>query len=177
MKMIHLLQRATRTKPRGTRLVSYSPAINHLDAWRKIVGTENILTKSENNDDFLQFSTDWTKSFTGGSVVVFPKTTEEISSIMKYCHGHRIGVVCQGGNTGLAGGAVGVHRNKFQELIISTKRMNNIIEINKEAGHVVCEAGVILEILNNKVQEEGFIVPLDLGMLFLSQEKVLIKII
>ena len=59
-----------------------------------------------------------------------PKTTEEVSAIVSYCHDRGLAVVPQGGNTGLVGGSVPV----FDEVIISTQLMNNIISLDEVSG-------------------------------------------
>lgn len=59
-----------------------------------------------------------------------PKTTEQVSSILKYCYERGIAVSIQGGNTGLVGGSVPV----FDEIILSTSAMNKIISFNKLSG-------------------------------------------
>ena len=49
---------------------------------------------------------DWTKKYKGNSKLVLkPKTTEEVSAILKYCNEKRLAVVPQGGNTGRIGGS------------------------------------------------------------------------
>lgn len=65
----------------------------------------------------------------------------------------------QGGNTGLVGGSVPV----FDEVVISTQRMNKIISIDTFANILTCEAGCILENLETAVSEKGLTMPLDLG--------------
>ena len=40
------------------------------------------------------------------TVVLRPRTTEQVSNIMKHCHARRLAVCPQGGNTGLVGGSV-----------------------------------------------------------------------
>ncbi|CAI9259350.1 unnamed protein product [Lactuca saligna] len=70
-----------------------------------------------------------------------------------------LAVVPQGGNTGLVGESVPV----FDEVIINTQRMNNIISFDEVSGVLVCEAGCILENLISFLDKQGFIMPLDLG--------------
>ena len=41
--------------------------------------------------------------------------------------------------------------------------MNKIIEIDKDSYNIECEAGCILENINNEVMKYNFIIPLDLG--------------
>jgi D-2-hydroxyglutarate dehydrogenase len=62
--------------------------------------------------------------------VLKPKTTEEVSAILKYCNAENLAVCPQGGNTGLVGGSVPV----FDEVIISTSHMNNIISLDEISG-------------------------------------------
>lgn len=70
--------------------------------------------------------------FEGSSQVVLrPKTTSEVSAILKYCNDRQLAVVPQGGNTGLVGGSTPV----FDEVIISTQLMNNIISLDKTSGN------------------------------------------
>ena len=59
-----------------------------------------------------------------------PKTTVEVSEIMRYCNGRRLAVVPQGGNTGLVGGSIPV----FDEIVISLQLMNRILSFDKLAG-------------------------------------------
>lgn len=66
------------------------------------------------------------------SVVLKPKTTNEVSAILKHCNDRKLAVCPQGGNTGLVGGSVPV----FDEVIISTSLMNNIIQINDIPGKI-----------------------------------------
>lgn len=70
-------------------------------------------------------------SFLGASQVVLrPKSTEEVSAILKYCNEKKLAVVPQGGNTGLVGGSVSV----FDEIVISTQLMNSIISLDEISG-------------------------------------------
>lgn len=70
-------------------------------------------------DDLDPFNSDWMGKYVGQSQCVLkPRTTEEVSKIMKWCWERRIPVVPQGGNTGLVGasGAVNTQR-QFSEYI------------------------------------------------------------
>ena len=65
-----------------------------------------------------------------GQIVLRPKTTEEVSDILRYCNSRTLAVVPQGGNTGLVGGSVPV----FDEIVLSTQLMNKVISVNKLSG-------------------------------------------
>lgn len=106
-----------------------------------------------------------------------PKTTQEVSKILEFCNSNRLAVCPQGGNTGLVGGSVPV----FDEVIISTSLMNQIIDINDTSGVtlsyslrvikinnyflgvLVCQAGCVLENLDNELAKHSLMMPLDLG--------------
>ncbi|XP_050723483.1 D-2-hydroxyglutarate dehydrogenase, mitochondrial-like [Eriocheir sinensis] len=105
-------------------------------------------------------NTDWLETVRGASSVLLkPKTTEEVSSILSHCNQHRLAVCPQGGNTGLVGGSVPV----FDEVIISMNLMNKVENVDTWAGVVTCQSGCVLEALDQHVAEYGLMVPLDLG--------------
>jgi len=62
--------------------------------------------------------------------VLRPRTTVDVSEILRYCNSHRLAVVPQGGNTGLVGGSIPV----FDEIVISMQLMNRILSFDKLAG-------------------------------------------
>jgi len=109
--------------------------------------------------DITKYTTDWTKLYQGGSIVVKPSTTEDVVKIIEFCHQEKVPIVPQGGNTGLVGGQVGM-RN---EVIMSMEKMNKIISIDTISAIAVVEAGCILEVLNKETEKVGYILPLDLG--------------
>ncbi|XP_074515919.1 D-2-hydroxyglutarate dehydrogenase, mitochondrial isoform X1 [Sebastes fasciatus] len=111
--------------------------------------------------DLLESSNvDWLKSVRGFSELLLrPQTTEEISQILKYCNGRNLAVNPQGGNTGLVGGSVPV----YDEIILSTALMNNILTFDSISGILTCQAGCVLENLSLYLEEKDYIMPLDLG--------------
>ncbi|KAF8410542.1 hypothetical protein HHK36_003073 [Tetracentron sinense] len=131
-----------------------SDDINH---FKEILGEKNVI---QDEDRLLTANVDWMRKYKGSSrLLLQPRSTEEVSQILKYCNSRCLAVVPQGGNTGLVGGSVPV----FDEVIINIGSMNNIISFDKVSGILVCEAGCILENLDSFVVNQGFIMPLDLG--------------
>lgn len=111
-------------------------------------------------EDIEFYNEDWMRKYKGQSKLVLrPKTTEQISQIVKYCNEQKLAVVPQGGNTGLVGGSIPV----FDEIIISLAGMNKIRSFDSVSGILKCDAGLILENADNALSEEGYIFPLDLG--------------
>ncbi|XP_026464711.1 D-2-hydroxyglutarate dehydrogenase, mitochondrial-like [Ctenocephalides felis] len=93
------------------------------------------------------------------SVVLQPKSTQEVSALLKYCNEQRLAVCPQGGNTGLVGGSTPV----FDEVVISTSLMNKIISIDSAAGVLTCQSGCVLETLDQTLEQHGLMMPLDMG--------------
>lgn len=82
-------------------------------------------------DELTAFNDDWMGKYKGKSTTVLkPRTTEEVSKIVKHCNEKRIGIVPQGGNTGLVGGSVPVR----DELILSLSNLNKIRSFDPVSG-------------------------------------------
>ncbi|XP_071353849.1 D-2-hydroxyglutarate dehydrogenase, mitochondrial [Trachinotus anak] len=111
--------------------------------------------------DLLESSNvDWLRTVRGSSEVLLrPQTTEEVSQILSYCNSRNLAVNPQGGNTGLVGGSVPV----YDEIILSTALMNNILTFDSISGILTCQAGCVLENLSLYLEERDYIMPLDLG--------------
>ncbi|XP_061345595.1 D-2-hydroxyglutarate dehydrogenase, mitochondrial-like isoform X2 [Gastrolobium bilobum] len=122
-----------------------------------ILGSKSVI---QDEEKLIPANTDWMHKYKGYSKLLLqPRSTDQVSEILKYCNSRCLAVVPQGGNTGLVGGSVPV----FDEVIISLRSMNNIISLDKVSGILVCEAGCILENIISFLDNEGFIMPLDLG--------------
>ena len=101
---------------------------------------------SASTEDLSSYNTDWIKKYQGNSKLVLrPKTTEEVCSILSYCNDRKLPIQTQGGNTGLVGGSVPV----FDEIILNTSRMNNILSFDEISGILVAESGCILQETDN----------------------------
>ncbi len=90
-------------------------------------------------------------------IVIKPRTAEEISRIMKICNRERIPVTPRGAGTGLSGGAL----PHLGGVLLSTERMNAILDIDERNLQVTTEPGVITEVLQNAVKEKGLFYPPD----------------
>lgn len=126
-----------------------------LQFFEKLLGSNRVLT-----EDLDFYNTDWIKTVKGQSgCVLKPKTTDEVSEIMKYCNAKKLAVVPQGGNTGLVGGSTPI----FDEIVLSTSLMDKIISLDLNSSIVSVQSGVILEKLDNYLNEKDLMVPYDLG--------------
>eukprot|EP01119_Soliformovum_irregulare_P018072 TRINITY_DN5479_c0_g1_i1.p1 TRINITY_DN5479_c0_g1~~TRINITY_DN5479_c0_g1_i1.p1 ORF type:complete len:510 (-),score=145.07 TRINITY_DN5479_c0_g1_i1:38-1567(-) len=125
--------------------------------FRSILGESGVITDPEEVDSY---NTDWMKKYQGqGKIVLRPKTTEQVSQILRYCNERKLAVVPQGGNTGLVGGSVPV----FDEIVLSTSLMDKILSFDKVSGIVTCQSGVVLEKMEDYLGSLDHVFPLDLG--------------
>lgn len=126
-----------------------------VEQFKKIVGDEFALTAE---DVLSAYSHDETETLRFlPDIVIKPRTTAEISAIMRICHEDRIPVTPRGAGTGLAGGAL----PQFGGVLISMERLNNILQIDERNLQVTTEPGVITEVLQNAVKEKGLFYPPD----------------
>ncbi len=103
--------RALRHAPRRLLVRSLStaasPTAAHVADLRALLppGTlHSTLNGSADASDLEPFNTDWMRKYRGSSaVVVKPRSTAEVSTVLAYCNKHGLPVVPQGGNTGLVG--------------------------------------------------------------------------
>jgi FAD/FMN-containing dehydrogenase len=106
--------------------------------------------------------TDWRGRVHGQACAILaPKSTEEVVEIVRQAAEHRVALVPQGGNTGMAAGATPPVDGSA--LILSLRRMNRLRSISAENRLAVAEAGLILADLHERAGEVGMRFPLTLG--------------
>src|SRR6202011_2407398 len=125
--------------------------------FRAIVGDKYAMTDPA---DIAPYTTEERDLFHGRSPLVLrPGSTAEVSAICKLASAHRIALVPQGGNTGLVGGQT-PHNG---EVVVSTRRMDKIRDIDTASNTMTCEAGVVLQIAQQRAADIDRLFPLSLG--------------
>ncbi|WP_226008382.1 FAD-binding and (Fe-S)-binding domain-containing protein [Natrinema salinisoli] len=82
--------------------------------------------------------------------VVFPKSTEDVASVVSYCADHEIPVLPRGGGTSLAGQAVN------EAVVLDFSRyMDGIVSVEADAQRARVQSGVVLEELNDALAPHG----------------------
>lgn len=110
-------------------------------------------------DDRAAYDNDITREYKGRSLaVVRPANTAEVSAIMKLANQTKTPVVPLSGNTGLAGG--GYPGDAETAIILSSDRMDKIIDINPKSRVARVEAGVILANLQAACDPFDLVFPL-----------------
>ena len=127
----------------------------HISELKAIIGDEYVLTDMESMQNYGHDETEHLLYLP--DVVVRPRSTQQISAIMQLCNAHCIPVTPRGAGTGLSGGAL----PHLGGVLLSTDRMNTIIEIDERNLQVTTEPGVITEVLQNAVKEKGLFYPPD----------------
>lgn len=136
-------------------ILSNTLTTESIEAFKKITGEKFVFL----DDESLQhYSKDETENLQFlPEVVIKPRTAEEISEILKICNKEKIPVTPRGAGTGLSGGAL----PHLGGVLLSTERMNSILQIDERNLQVTTEPGVITEVLQNAVKEKGLFYPPD----------------
>src|SRR6478609_137403 len=136
-----------------------SPSLSNelIAKFRKVVGDKYALTEKA---DIAPYTTEERDLFHGHSPLVLrPGSTQEVAAICKLATEHRIALVPQGGNTGLVGGQT-PHNG---EVVVSLRRLDKIREIDTASNTMTVEAGVVLQIAQQKASDVDRLFPLSLG--------------
>lgn len=124
-----------------------------------LLGPRGITTDPDLMKPWL---TDWRGRYTGRAVALAsPASAAEVAALVRLCAGHRVPIVPQGGNSGMAGGAT--PDTSGTAILLSLRRMNAIRSVSAEAGEAVVEAGVILQTLHDAAEAADMRFPLTLG--------------
>jgi FAD/FMN-containing dehydrogenase len=117
----------------------------------KLLGPESVLVGAEARERMPAGSE--------ASVLVLPRTTEQVSGVLSLCHRAGRSVVPQGGLTGLVQGAV----SGPEEVALSLDRMRRIEKVDTINRSMTVQAGVPLQAAQEAAAEVGLMLPLDLG--------------
>src|SRR6056300_104725 len=91
--------------------------------------------------------------------LLLPRSTDEVSAIVKICNDYNQEIIIHGGLTNLVGSTIS---NKNQ-VVISLEKMNKIVEIDENGKTITCESGAIIEDIINTVKDKDLLLPLNFG--------------
>lgn len=91
------------------------------------------------------------------AAVVRPRHTSHVQATVRACHDLRVPVVTRGAGTGLTGAANAVDGG----IVLSTERLNEIIEINAAERYAVVRPGLTSDALRSEAAEHGLWYPPD----------------
>ena len=115
-----------------------------------------VLTDPVDRESYRHDETAYLDAGLPGAVAL-PRTTDEVSTLLRLATEHRVSVVPRGAGTGLSGGAAGIEG----ALTIALTRMDQILEIDGANLCVITQPGVINATLKAAVAAEGYFYPPD----------------
>ncbi|MEZ0248338.1 MAG: FAD-linked oxidase C-terminal domain-containing protein [Thermoproteus sp.] len=127
-----------------------------------ILGEKGVL---RNAVDVLVYEQDGTLALRGrADLVAFPTNTEEMAKVVEAAYEHGVPIVGRGSGTSLSGGAAPMAGG----LVVSTARMNKVLEIDLDNEVAVVQAGVINDWVNSYLSRMGYQYPIDLGFGYMA---------
>jgi len=127
----------------------------HLKELENIVGEDNVYS---DNAHLIAYSYDATRERFKPDAVVFPRSEDDVSTILKYCNENKIIITSRGAGSGFTGGAL---PSEGGVVLAFEKHMTKILEIDMENMVAVVQPGVINMDLQKAVEEVGLFYPPD----------------
>src|SRR5579875_107500 len=138
------------------RMTTVSDALDRL---RQLLGDKGFVADAAAMEPYLREERG--TYYGAAKAVLRPASTEEVAATVKLCAEAKLPIFPQGGNTGLAGGAVPWEDGKG--VVLSLSRMNHIRDIDPIDYSITVEAGVILAEVQKAAQRVDRLFPLSLG--------------
>lgn len=106
-----------------------------------------------------------TSSWGGGAgraaLLLKPANTAEVSKLLALCNEAGVGVVPQGGNTGLVG--AGVPDDSGRLVLLTLRRLDSIVDVDAIADTITVGAGAVLERVQEAAAAKNRLFALNLG--------------
>ncbi len=135
---------------------------NHLLALHKILPNNDILTDPQ---DLHTYGYDGTAALhCTPDAVVFPRSTEQVSAVLKWASQQRIPIVTRGSGTGLSGGSVPTPGS----VVLCTVHMDRILDVVPNNLLLRTQPGVITQKIDEEAARHGLFYPPDPGSLRIS---------
>src|SRR5882724_8304120 len=119
------------------------------DKLREICSADAVLDRPE---DLMMYEYDGGLQRSTPQAVVFPSTTAHVAGIVGLARDRELPILARGAGTGLSGGAIAISGG----IVLSTARMNKIIEIDYESMRIVVQPGVVNLEVTQAVAGRGY---------------------
>ncbi len=130
--------------------------IEHL---KSVVGPQGWIS---DEDALRPHVTEWRGVYEGRTPVLLrPSDTVQVADIVRACAQEGVGIVPQGGNTGMCGGAV--PDASGSQVILSLARMNRVRAVDAANFSMEVEAGCVLATAQDAARSANRYLPLSLG--------------
>ena len=128
----------------------------------QMLGAERVLWEQEH---LVTYGFDGTAALYGeAGCVALPKTTEEVSQVVRYAAKHRIPPVTRGSGTGLSGGSVPVPGC----IVLCLVQMDRVLELDPKNLTLYVESGVVTQKAAELADAAGLLYPPDPGSMRIS---------
>ena len=135
------------------------PAPEALERIRRIVGPRGWTDDAHEMEPYL---VEPRGRYRGAApMIVRPASTEEVSAVIAACAADGVGVVPQGGNTGLVGGSIPWESGN--DIVLSLTRMNRVRAIDPDNDTITVEAGCVLADVQKEAEAVDRLYPLRIG--------------
>ena len=122
----------------------------------KIVGVDRYLDRLE---EITCYAYDAFVEEALPDAVIFPKTTAEVSELLKIASRHKIPVTGRGAGTSLCGASIPIR----QGIVLCFSKMDKIIEVNTRDRYIIVQPGVVNGDVQKALEPFGFFYPPDPG--------------
>ncbi len=130
-----------------------------LSALHAIVGTCGLLTGA---DDIAPYLRDWRNLYQGrAAAVVRPANTGEVAAVVRLCAERGVGIVPQGGNTSMVGGAT--PDGSGEQVVLALSRMACVRALDPVDMTLTAEAGLPWQRAQDAAAEAGCLLPLSIS--------------
>ena len=129
---------------------------NLLDELVGIVGETGVLTGDAVSSRSAGI---WRSDTIQAKAIIRPRSTDEVSAVMKRCHAANQTVIAHGGLTGLVEAQI----TAPDDVVVSLERLNAIEDVNIIDRTMTLQAGVVLQAVQEAADDVGLMYPLDIG--------------
>ncbi|MET3521095.1 FAD-binding oxidoreductase [Mesorhizobium abyssinicae] len=134
-----------------------SPEI--LSAMEGAVGPSGVAISGS---DMAKYLGDWSGDHRGGALAVLkPASAAEVQAVVRLCGALGLGIIPQGGNTGLVAGAIDIEARGA--VVISLERLNRIRLVDADNFVLQADAGCVLQAIKDASEAHDCLFPLALG--------------
>ena len=142
----------------GGQTIVAEPGGNALARMAEVVGPAHAIADSERKLPYLR---ELRGLYAGSAALVLrPGSTREVAQILAIAHEAGIGIVPQGGNTGLVGGQIPTPDGR--QVVLSLSRLNKVRDVDAAGATMIVEAGVTLAAARAAAEQANRLFPLSL---------------